>query len=150
MIEEAITSSQLEGAATTREAAKEMLREGRPPRDRSEKMILNNYQTMQMIANIKDKGLVIVTACGHAGIINTINYSKSLTGISKIYAIVGGFHLTGGIHEDIIESTVRELQNADPRYLIPCHCTGWKATNRIIEAMPGKFIQTSVGTVFHF
>jgi 7,8-dihydropterin-6-yl-methyl-4-(beta-D-ribofuranosyl)aminobenzene 5'-phosphate synthase len=110
--------------------------------------LVNDDQAI--IANIKDKGLVIVTACSHAGIINTINYSKSLTGISKIYAIVGGFHLTGGLNEDIIESTLRELQNADPSYLIPCHCTGWKATNRIIEAMPEKFIQTSVGTIFNF
>ena len=55
--------------------------------------LVNDDQAI--IANIKDKGLVIVTACSHAGIINTINYSKSLTGISKIYAIVGGFHLTG-------------------------------------------------------
>lgn len=57
LIEEAITSSQLEGAATTREVAKEMLREGRPPRDRSEKMILNNYRTMQMITEIKNEKL---------------------------------------------------------------------------------------------
>ena len=124
---------------------------GKP--EEEEKTLLPDPQVnddQAIVANIKDKGLVIVTACGHAGIINTINYSKSLTGISKIYAIVGGFHLTGDIHEDVIESTVRELQNADPRYLIPCHCTGWKATNRIIEAMPEKFIQTSVGTVFHF
>lgn len=53
LIEEAITSSQLEGAATTREVAKEMLREGRPPRNRSEKMIINNYKTMQRITSVK-------------------------------------------------------------------------------------------------
>ncbi len=57
LIEEAITSSQLEGAATTRQVAKEMIRAGRPPRDRSERMILNNYRTMQRIGKLKDKGL---------------------------------------------------------------------------------------------
>jgi len=110
--------------------------------------LINDDQAI--VTNVKEKGLVIVTGCGHAGIINTINYAKALTGINKIYAVIGGFHLTGGIYEDIIEPTIKELQRADPRYLVPCHCTGWKATNRIIETMPEKFIQTSVGTAFHF
>ena len=57
LIEEAITSSQLEGAATTREVAKEMLRQGRPPRDRSEKMILNNYLTMRRITSLQGESL---------------------------------------------------------------------------------------------
>jgi Fic family protein len=57
LIEEAITSSQLEGAATTRRVAKDMIRSGRKPRDRSEKMILNNYLTMQRIGEIKDEPL---------------------------------------------------------------------------------------------
>jgi Fic family protein len=57
LMQEAITSSQLEGAVTTREVAKEMLRAGRPPRDRSERMILNNYRTMQRIIGLKDKAL---------------------------------------------------------------------------------------------
>lgn len=57
LIEEAITSSQLEGAITTREVAKEMIRAGRPPRDRSERMILNNFLTMQRISKLKDRPL---------------------------------------------------------------------------------------------
>jgi 7,8-dihydropterin-6-yl-methyl-4-(beta-D-ribofuranosyl)aminobenzene 5'-phosphate synthase len=103
-----------------------------------------------IIVNLKQKGLVILTGCSHAGIINTLNYAKKLTKINKVFAILGGFHLTGGIYEEAIEPTIKELQKADPKYIIPCHCTGWKATNRIIEEMPEKFIQTSVGTVFNF
>lgn len=103
-----------------------------------------------IIANIKGKGLVIITSCGHAGIINTIRYAISLTGIDRIHAIIGGFHLTGGIYEDIIDPTIEELQKVNPRYIIPCHCTGWKAINRIINTMPEKFVQTSVGTTFNF
>ena len=55
-------------------------------------LLINDYQAI--VANVKEKGLVIVTGCGHAGIINTINYAKALTGINKIYAVIGGFHLT--------------------------------------------------------
>lgn len=53
LIEEAITSSQLEGASTTREAARDMLRSGRKPRDRSERMVLNNYHVMEQIRRLK-------------------------------------------------------------------------------------------------
>ena len=105
-----------------------------------------------IVANVKNKGLVILTGCGHAGVINTMNYAKKITGVDKIYAIIGGFHLPadGGIYEEAIDPTLKELQKADPEYIVPCHCTGWKATNRIIETMPEKFIQTGVGTVFTF
>ncbi len=57
LMEEAITSSQLEGAATTREVAKKMLADGRKPRDKSERMIVNNYVTMRQILDLKDKPL---------------------------------------------------------------------------------------------
>ena len=111
--------------------------------------LVNDDQAI--VVNIKDKGLVIISGCAHAGIINTINYAKFLTGINKIYAIVGGFHLTGGgIYEDAIESTIRELKKINPRYLVPCHCTGWKATNRIIQKLPEKFLQPSTCTTFTF
>jgi 7,8-dihydropterin-6-yl-methyl-4-(beta-D-ribofuranosyl)aminobenzene 5'-phosphate synthase len=105
-----------------------------------------------LVANVRNKGLVILTACGHSGIINTINYAKKVTGINQIYAVVGGFHLPadGGIHEEGIEPTLKELVKADPQFIVPCHCTGWKATNRIIETFPKKFIQTGVGTTFNF
>jgi 7,8-dihydropterin-6-yl-methyl-4-(beta-D-ribofuranosyl)aminobenzene 5'-phosphate synthase len=105
-----------------------------------------------LVANISDKGLVILTGCGHAGIINTVNYAKKITGIDRIHAIIGGFHLPadGGIYEAAIEPTLKEFEKSNPDHLVPCHCTGWKATNKIIEIMPEKFIQSSVGTTFHF
>jgi 7,8-dihydropterin-6-yl-methyl-4-(beta-D-ribofuranosyl)aminobenzene 5'-phosphate synthase len=136
---------------------------GLPPQYKEEEKKNSNSNSMNLvpdplvnddqaiIANIKDKGLIIITGCGHAGVINTINYSKKITGTDKVYAIIGGFHLTGGsMFEEAIEPTIAELQKADPRYIIPCHCTGWKGTNRIINTMPEKFIQSSVGTTFNF
>ena len=65
-----------------------------------------------IIVNVEDKGLVVLTGCSHAGVINTINYAKKVTGINRIYAVVGGFHLPadGGIYEAAIEPTLKELQ----------------------------------------
>lgn len=98
--------------------------------------------------NVRGKGLVIITGCGHAGIINIIRYAQTLTGISAIYAVIGGFHLTGALFEPIIPPTVEALKNIGVRYLVPCHCTGWVATHQIARAMPEAFIPNSVGTSF--
>ena len=105
-----------------------------------------------IIINVRDKGIVILTGCGHAGVINTINYGKKITGVDKIYAVIGGFHLPadGGIYEEAIDSTLEELQKVNLEYIVPCHCTGWKTTNKIIDLMPEKFIQSGVGTTFTF
>lgn len=103
-----------------------------------------------LVAKVEGKGLVIISGCGHAGIINTINYAKKLGRTEKIHAVLGGFHLSGALYEDAIEPTIRALQDADPDYIVPCHCTGWKAINTIIQRIPQKFIQPSVGTKFVF
>ena len=103
-----------------------------------------------LIMNVKNKGLIILTGCGHAGIVNTINFAKKVTGIKKIYCVIGGFHLSGQDYEDSIPLTIAELTRVNPQYIVPCHCTGWKATNKIIDTMPEKFIQSSVGSTFYF
>ena len=73
-----------------------------------------------VILNIKEKGLVIITGCGHSGIINIINYAMELTGEDRIYTIIGGMHLSGGIFEPIIPKTVDELKklNLDSLFLV--------------------------------
>jgi 7,8-dihydropterin-6-yl-methyl-4-(beta-D-ribofuranosyl)aminobenzene 5'-phosphate synthase len=108
--------------------------------------LINDDQAL--IANIKDRGLVILTACGHSGVINTVEYAKKITGIENIYAILGGFHLSGKIYENIIDPTLQDLVKLKPRFIVPCHCTGWKAVNEIIQLMPDSFVQSSVGSRF--
>ncbi len=99
-----------------------------------------------IILNVKDKGLVIITGCGHAGIINTLNYAKELAGEDRIYCVIGGMHLSGGLFEPIISRTIEELEKLKPRYAVPCHCSGLKAVAEIARKMPDAFIQNSVGT----
>ncbi|MHB8567904.1 MAG: MBL fold metallo-hydrolase [Nitrososphaerales archaeon] len=103
-----------------------------------------------IIFNLKDKGLVVITGCAHAGLINTLTYAKELTGEDRIYAVMGGMHLSGGLFEKIIPRTVDELKKIKPRFMIPCHCSGVRAVNEIMNQMPNSFIQNSVGTTFMF
>jgi len=101
-----------------------------------------------LIANLAGRGLVVLTGCGHAGIINICRYARRLTGISTLHAVIGGFHLTGPLFEPIIADTVRALDELAPEVIVPAHCTGWKATHAIARQLPGAFIQNSVGTTF--
>ena len=103
-----------------------------------------------IIMKVKDKGLVIITGCGHAGIINTLNYAKELTGEDRVYSVLGGMHLSGGLFEPIIPITVEELEKVKPKFVVPCHCSGLKAISEIARKMPSAFIQNSVGTNYIF
>jgi 7,8-dihydropterin-6-yl-methyl-4-(beta-D-ribofuranosyl)aminobenzene 5'-phosphate synthase len=103
-----------------------------------------------VVMNIKDKGLVIVSGCAHAGIINTVRHAKAVTGINKIHVVVGGFHLSGPLFEGIIDRTTEELKKLNPDYVIPMHCTGRKAIMAMEAQMPDKFILNMAGTKLTF
>jgi 7,8-dihydropterin-6-yl-methyl-4-(beta-D-ribofuranosyl)aminobenzene 5'-phosphate synthase len=103
-----------------------------------------------IILRVKDKGLVIITGCGHAGIINTLNYAKELAEEDRVYAVLGGMHLSGGLFEQIIPRTIEKLEELKPRFVVPCHCSGLKAMNEIARKMSNAFIQNSVGTNYIF
>jgi 7,8-dihydropterin-6-yl-methyl-4-(beta-D-ribofuranosyl)aminobenzene 5'-phosphate synthase len=98
--------------------------------------------------NVKAKGLVILTGCGHAGAINTVRHAQELTGIQKVYALIGGFHLTGAVFEPLIAPTVAALKEINPALIVPAHCTGWKATHALARDLPQAFVPNSVGTRF--
>ncbi|MBN1106150.1 MAG: MBL fold metallo-hydrolase [Deltaproteobacteria bacterium] len=101
-----------------------------------------------LIVNLKNRGLVVVSGCGHRGIINTVEYAKRITGVDEVYAVMGGFHLTGATPLDRITRSVAEMKKIAPRIMIPTHCTGWKAINLFQESMPDSFVLNAVGTKY--
>jgi len=94
-----------------------------------------------LVVRVRDRGLVVLTGCGHAGIVNTVRYVRRLTGLDEVAAVVGGFHLSGPMFEPIIEPTVAAFAE-----LAPAHCTGWKAVHRIASQFPDAFVLPTVGT----
>jgi len=103
-----------------------------------------------IVMNLKNKGLVVLSGCAHAGIVNTVNYARKVTGIDKVHTVMGGFHLSGLLFEGIIGRTIEELKKINPDYIIPCHCTGRKAIMEFERAMPDKFILNMSGTKMSF
>jgi 7,8-dihydropterin-6-yl-methyl-4-(beta-D-ribofuranosyl)aminobenzene 5'-phosphate synthase len=103
-----------------------------------------------LVAYVRGRGLVVLTGCGHSGIVNILRYVRRLTGEERIHAVVGGFHLGGRLFEKIIAPTCDALAEFAPDHLVPSHCTGWRATHAIAARFPDAFIQNSVGTRFEF
>lgn len=84
--------------------------------------------------DLPGKGLVVITGCAHAGIINTIRHAQKITGVEELYALIGGFHLMGA-DDERIDNTAEALQRLDPAIVRPGHCTGQKAVCRLQEAL---------------
>jgi 7,8-dihydropterin-6-yl-methyl-4-(beta-D-ribofuranosyl)aminobenzene 5'-phosphate synthase len=103
-----------------------------------------------VIVQVKDKGLVVVSGCSHSGAVNVLHNARRLTGEQRIAGFIGGFHLTGGLFEPIIGPTVDAFVSMGVSRVVPAHCTGWKAVHLLAQRMPGAFVQPSVGTVLRF
>ena len=103
-----------------------------------------------IVAHVKKKGLVILSGCAHSGIINTVKYAQELSGVEKIFVVMGGFHLTGKDFEPIIEPTAEALKAINPQHIVPTHCTGRKAVMHLEKEMPDKFLLNMSGTKMIF
>jgi 7,8-dihydropterin-6-yl-methyl-4-(beta-D-ribofuranosyl)aminobenzene 5'-phosphate synthase len=101
-----------------------------------------------LIVNVRDKGLVVLTGCGHSGIVNIVRHARALTGETRVYAIIGGFHLSGPLFEPIIATTVDALLDFTPSTIVPSHCTGFAAIRTLSEMMPDAVLLNSVGSRF--
>ncbi|KAJ8605459.1 hypothetical protein CTAYLR_003315 [Chrysophaeum taylorii] len=99
-------------------------------------------------AKIKGKGIVVFSACSHAGVVNVCRDARKL---GKIHAVFGGFHLAGKSVEDRVEATVKDLKDMGPDLLLPGHCTGWRAKSRLADAFPSHAFQPAVvGGIYKF
>lgn len=103
-----------------------------------------------MVFHVKGKGLVIVSGCAHSGIANTVYHARSVTGVNEVYAVMGGFHLSGADMDSVIKPTVSALKEIDPEFVIPIHCTGRQATQYIEKKMPDNFLLNMSGTTLTF
>lgn len=99
-----------------------------------------------IIINLAGKGLVVISGCAHAGIINTIEYARHITGQEKVFAVIGGFHLSGTAMAAMIEPTIKEIKKNSLQMICPMHCTGFQAMSRLASELPDIFVQSSVGS----
>jgi 7,8-dihydropterin-6-yl-methyl-4-(beta-D-ribofuranosyl)aminobenzene 5'-phosphate synthase len=94
---------------------------------------------------VKDRGLVVITSCGHAGVVNSVRQAQKVTGIQKVHAIVGGFHLAPA-PDAIVAKTVVAFKEINPDYVIPMHCSGLNFIMALHMTMPKTLVMPSTGT----
>jgi 7,8-dihydropterin-6-yl-methyl-4-(beta-D-ribofuranosyl)aminobenzene 5'-phosphate synthase len=101
-----------------------------------------------LVFNLKDKGLVVISGCAHVGIVNTVVYARRISGVEHVFAVIGGFHLAGLRDEKRIELTKEKLKLVRPEFIMPSHCTGWRAMCIFARAFPEAFVWNSVGSLY--
>jgi 7,8-dihydropterin-6-yl-methyl-4-(beta-D-ribofuranosyl)aminobenzene 5'-phosphate synthase len=99
---------------------------------------------------VKGLGLVIVASCSHRGVLNSVQRARAISGIQKVHAVVGGFHLVKPRTEDEARRTVAEFAKIDPAYIVPMHCTGEVFIAEALRVMPEKIVRPYVGNQFTF
>lgn len=108
------------------------------------------WDDQAIVVHVKDRGLVVLTGCSHAGVINVLRHARGITGVDSVHAVIGGLHLTGSIFEPIIPDTLDALDAIQPDVIVAGHCTGWKAMQQIAARLPRAYIPSSVGTQLWF
>ena len=101
-----------------------------------------------LVVDVAGKGLIVITGCGHAGIVNTCRYARRLARERPLYAVIGGFHLNGPVFEPLIPAVLDDLAALSPSVIVPAHCTGWRAQHAIAARFGEAFVPDTVGTRF--
>jgi 7,8-dihydropterin-6-yl-methyl-4-(beta-D-ribofuranosyl)aminobenzene 5'-phosphate synthase len=95
--------------------------------------------------NLKDRGLVVISSCGHVGIVNSVRQAQEVSGVQKVHAILGGFHL-GPAPADYLRSVAAEIKALEPDVVIPMHCSGQNFIQAVREQMPDKLVHATIGS----
>ncbi len=115
-----------------------------------ESLVKDNMTDDQaLILNLEGKGLIVVTGCAHAGVVNTVQYAQKIMKTERVYAVLGGFHLVGASKERI-KATIEDLKKIGIKFLGPCHCTGKRAMKTLKEAFGDKCCFPKTGDVMKF
>lgn len=102
-----------------------------------------------LIANLKGRGLVVVTSCSHRGIVGICRHAARITGVPKVHAVIGGFHLSG-LKEERVTRVVDAFRDLEVDWIVPQHCTGLEAMATMMHRLPQEMVPSSVGSVFTF
>lgn len=96
-----------------------------------------------------DRGLVVISSCGYAGILKTLKRAQEVSGVEKIYALVGGFHLAPA-PDDYLREVMTGLNKFDLEHVMPMHCSGQNFVDLAAKEMPDKLVLCGTGSSFTF
>ena len=96
-----------------------------------------------LAVRVREKGLIVFTACSHAGVVNVLKHARATMPNIPLYAVMGGLHLSGSGPEKIISETVRDLRGFGLKMIIPGHCTGWRAVTALVNEFGEEVVAPS-------
>jgi 7,8-dihydropterin-6-yl-methyl-4-(beta-D-ribofuranosyl)aminobenzene 5'-phosphate synthase len=103
-----------------------------------------------LAVHVRDQGLVVFSACSHAGIVNVLRDAAARFPAIPLHAAMGGLHLSGPLNEQWIDDTVQDIQGLGLKRLVPGHCTGWRATHALVRALGDVVVPGAVGQIHRF
>ena len=101
------------------------------------------------VYNLRGRGLIVLTSCSHRGVVNIVERARAASGVKKVHAIMGGFHLAP-FKEDYVLQVIAGLKEIDPDHVVPLHCTGEPFWDLARAKMPNKLLRAYTGTRFVF
>jgi 7,8-dihydropterin-6-yl-methyl-4-(beta-D-ribofuranosyl)aminobenzene 5'-phosphate synthase len=120
------------------------------PADQLGKIVTDeHYHEHATCFHVKDRGLVVLSSCGHVGIVNSAKQAQEVSGVQKVHALVGGFHL-GASPDGYVKQVIGEIKALDPDVIVPMHCSGDNFARAVRETMPDKLIQPATGARLTF
>jgi 7,8-dihydropterin-6-yl-methyl-4-(beta-D-ribofuranosyl)aminobenzene 5'-phosphate synthase len=121
-----------------------------PEKKRAAHVIPDDFEhELATCFNVKGRGLVVLTSCSHRGVVNTVQRAMEISGIKKVHAVAGGFHLAPQ-KDDYVRETLAALKQINPDYVIPMHCTGEVFIETVRNEMPNQFIRSYTGSRYTF
>jgi 7,8-dihydropterin-6-yl-methyl-4-(beta-D-ribofuranosyl)aminobenzene 5'-phosphate synthase len=104
-----------------------------------------------LAAHVEGHGLVVLTGCSHAGVVNVLTHTRALFPDVPLHAVIGGLHLSGAGPEKVIGETVKDLGRFGLRRIVPAHCTGWRAVNALVNTFGESAVApAAVGKRYRF
>lgn len=101
-----------------------------------------------LVVHVRGRGLLVLTGCGHAGVVNIVRHAQRLTGVPRLCALLGGLHLGGSAFAPVVGPTVDALVVMEPDLVVPGHCTGWRAQHALAARLPGSWVPGSSGSSY--
>lgn len=121
-----------------------------PEAQRTAKMVPDDFAHEQATCfNVKERGLVVMTSCGHRGVVNSVKRAIAVSGVKKVHAVMGGFHLAPH-NDEYVRQTVAALKDLNPDVVVPMHCTGEPFHEIMAKEMPGKLVRSYTGSRYLF
>ncbi len=121
-----------------------------PKEERTKLMVPDQFRhEIATCFNVKHRGLVVLTSCSHRGVVNTIQQAQAVSGVDKVHAVIGGFHLAP-YPEDYVRRTVAAIKRMNVEHVIPLHCTGEPFYEIARAEIPDRLIRAYTGTRLEF